>query len=65
MSTWHIGVFDHLGDTRRAMIATTPVEKRVADDSVVGLIEAYRDRNDRRAIERRGAQREASGRPCP
>jgi RNA polymerase sigma-B factor len=52
MSTWHIGVFDRLGDTRRAMIVTTPVEKRVADDSVVGLIEAYRDRNDRRAIER-------------
>jgi RNA polymerase sigma-B factor len=52
MSTWHIGAFDRLGDTRRAMIVTTPVEKRVADDSVVGLIEAYRDRNDRRAIER-------------
>jgi RNA polymerase sigma-B factor len=52
MSTWHIGAFDRLGDTRRAMIATTPVEKRVADDSVAGLIEAYRDRNDRRAIER-------------
>jgi RNA polymerase sigma-B factor len=34
------------------MIVTTPVEKRVADDSVVGLIEAHRDRNDRRAIER-------------
>jgi RNA polymerase sigma-B factor len=27
-------------------------EKRAADDSVVGLIEAYRDRGDRRAIER-------------
>ena len=52
MSTWHIGVFFRLGDTRRAMIATTPTEKRAADDSVVGLIEAYRDRGDRRAIER-------------
>ena len=52
MSTWHIGAFDHLGDTRRAMIATTPREKRAADDSVVGLIEAYRQRGDRRAIER-------------
>ena len=52
MSTWHIGAFCRLGDTSMAMIATTPKEKRVADDSVVGLIEAYRDRGDRRAIER-------------
>ena len=52
MSTWHIGTFCRLGDTRRAMIATTPREKRAADDSVVGLIEAYRQRGDRRAIER-------------
>jgi RNA polymerase sigma-B factor len=34
------------------MIATTPREKRAADGSVVGLIEAYRDRGDRQAIER-------------
>ena len=34
------------------MIATTPIEKRAADDSVVCLIEAYRDRGDRQAIER-------------
>ena len=34
------------------MIATTPIQKRAADDSVVGLIEAYRDRGDRRAVER-------------
>jgi RNA polymerase sigma-B factor len=33
------------------MIATTPKEKRATDDSVVGLIEAYRDRGERRAIE--------------
>ena len=52
MSTWHIGVFFGLRDTRRAMIATTPTQKRAADDSVVGLIEAYRDRGDRRAVER-------------
>jgi RNA polymerase sigma-B factor len=52
MATWHIGAFCRLGDTNRAMIATTPREKRAADDSVVGLIEAYRDRDDRRAIER-------------
>jgi RNA polymerase sigma-B factor len=52
MATWHIGMYRRLGDTRRAMIATTPLKTRAADDSVVGLIEAYRDRGDRRAIER-------------
>jgi RNA polymerase sigma-B factor len=52
MANWHIGAFCRLGDTRRAMIATTPREKRAQDDMVVGLIEAYRDRGDRRAIER-------------
>ncbi len=52
MATWHIGAFCRLGDTRRAMISTTPTEKRVAEGSVIGLIEAYRDRGDRRAIER-------------
>jgi RNA polymerase sigma-B factor len=52
MATWHIGAFCRLGDTRRAMIATTPREKRAQDDMVVGLIEAYRDMGDRRAIER-------------
>ena len=34
------------------MTVTTPIEKRAADDSVVGLIEAYRERGDRRAVER-------------
>ena len=34
------------------MISTFPEEKRVADESVVCLIESYRDRGDRRAIER-------------
>jgi RNA polymerase sigma-B factor len=52
MSTWHIGALYALGDTRQAMIMTTPSEKRAADDSVVGLIEAYRDRGDRRSVER-------------
>ena len=52
MATWHIGAFRGLGDTSRAMIATAPREKRIANDSVVGLIEAYRDRGDRRAVER-------------
>ena len=52
MSTWHIGAFCALGDTRRAMIMTSPSEKRAADDSVLGLIEAYRDHGDRRSVER-------------
>ena len=34
------------------MIVTTPRENRAAGDPVVGLIEAYRERGDRRAIER-------------
>ena len=34
------------------MIVTTPKENRTASDPVVGLIEAYRERGDRRAIER-------------
>lgn len=34
------------------MIATALMKKSVANDPVVGLIEAYRDRDDRRAVER-------------
>src|SRR5215203_3779190 len=34
------------------MIATTPRETRAASDQVVGLIEAYRERGDRKAVER-------------
>src|SRR5215204_1055936 len=52
MAAWHIGIVRCLGDTGRAMSVTTPIKKRAADDSVVGLIEAYRARGDRRAIER-------------
>jgi RNA polymerase sigma-B factor len=52
MATWHIGAFYRIGHTSRVMTVMTSIEKRPADDSVVGLIEAYRDRGDRRAIER-------------
>src|SRR5215208_343783 len=52
MATWHIGALCRLGDTSWAMTVMAPTKKRAADDSVVGLIEAYRDRGDRRAIER-------------
>ena len=34
------------------MIATTPRETRAASDQIAGLIEAYRDRGDRKAVER-------------
>src|SRR5215204_7612267 len=34
------------------MIATTTRETRAASDQVVGLIEAYRERGDRKAVER-------------
>ena len=39
-------------DNERTMIATTPAANRAAKDLVVSLIEAYRERGDRRAIER-------------
>src|SRR5215213_921733 len=52
MATWHIGMLRVLRDTRDAMTATAPTANRAAQDSVVGLIEAYRERGDRRAIER-------------
>ena len=52
MAAWHIGIPHRLRDTSWAMTLTSPKEKRATDDSVVGLIGAYRDRGDRRAIER-------------
>src|SRR5215218_2338860 len=52
MATWHIGMLLGLRDTGSPMNATAPTVKRAAGDSVVGLIEAYRERGDRRAVER-------------
>src|SRR5215207_968823 len=52
MATWHIGMFSNLRDTRDAMTATAPTVNHTAGDPVVGLIEAYRERGDRRAVER-------------
>ncbi len=52
MSTWHIGVLCLLGDTSRTMTVMAQTKKSAPEDSVVDLIEAYRDRGDRRAIER-------------
>src|SRR5919107_603513 len=52
MATWHIGMFFDLRDTRSVMTAMAPIKARAAGDPVVGLIEAYRERGDRRAVER-------------
>src|SRR5829696_8040280 len=52
MARWHIGMYLGLGDTSNVMTAMTPIKARAASDPVVGLIEAYRERGDRRALER-------------
>src|SRR5919112_4249664 len=53
MARWHIGMFRGFRDTGRTMTATTaPAANRVAGDPIVSLIEAYRERGDRRAVER-------------
>jgi RNA polymerase sigma-B factor len=51
MAIWHIGMYLGLRDTRGVMTATAPTKTRVAGDPVVGLIAAYRERGDRRALE--------------
>src|SRR5919107_183413 len=51
MATWHIGMFFDLRDTRGVMTAITQSKNRAAGDPVVSLIEAYRERGDRRAVE--------------
>src|SRR5215216_788831 len=52
MATWHIGMFSSLRDTRSVMTVRAPTVNRTAGDPVVSLIESYRERGDRRAIER-------------
>src|SRR5215217_4247759 len=52
IATWHIGMFRGFRDTGRTMTATiAPAANRAAEDPVVSLIEAYKERGDRRAIE--------------
>src|ERR671915_882415 len=51
MARWHIGMFFGLRDTSSVMTAMAPIRTRAAGDPVVGLIEAYRERGDRRAVE--------------
>jgi RNA polymerase sigma-B factor len=52
MARWHIGMLLGLRDTRSVMTAMAPTKTRAAGDPVVGLIEAYMERGDRRAVER-------------
>jgi RNA polymerase sigma-B factor len=51
MATWHIGMLFGIRDTKSVMTAMAPTRTRAAGDSVVGLIEAYRERGDRRTVE--------------
>src|SRR5215203_922417 len=51
MAAWHIGMFFSFRDTRNAMTAMVPTANRAAGDPVVSLIEAYRERGDRKAVE--------------
>src|ERR671921_10122 len=52
MARWHIGMYLGLRDTRNVMTAIASTKNRAAGDPVVSLIEAYRERGDRRAVER-------------
>src|ERR671915_208957 len=51
MARWHIGMLFGIRDTSSVMTAMAPTRTRAAGDPVVGLIEAYRERGDRRAVE--------------
>src|ERR687897_824559 len=51
MARWHIGMFLGLRDTRSVMTAMALTRTRAAGDPVVDLIEAYRERGDRCAVE--------------
>src|SRR5215208_724187 len=52
MARWHIVMLFGIRDTRNVMTAMTSTRTHAAGDPVVGLIEAYRERGDRRALER-------------
>src|SRR5215210_6435498 len=52
MATWHIAIHLGLRNTRSVMTAIAPNKSRATADPVVSLIEAYRERGDRRAVER-------------
>src|ERR671921_1130265 len=52
MARWHIGMLLGIRDTRSVMTAMASTRTRAAGDPIVSLIEAYRERGDRRALER-------------
>ena len=52
MAGWHMGILVGQSHTCRMLTATRHAEDRTQNDKVVRLIEAYRERGDRRAIER-------------
>src|ERR687889_878541 len=52
MARWHIAMHFGIRDTRNVMTAMTSTRTRAAGDPVVSLIEAHRERGDRRALER-------------
>ena len=51
MARWHIGMLFGIRDTSSVMTAMASIRTRAAGDPVVGLIEAYRERGDRCAVE--------------
>src|ERR671914_1613875 len=51
MATWHIGMLFGIRDTSSVMTAMASTRTRAAGDPFVGLIEAHRERGDRRAVE--------------
>src|SRR5919112_4830532 len=51
MAAWHIGISRGLRDTGNTLVAMPPTKNRATGDPVVGLIRAYRERGDRRAVE--------------
>src|SRR5215208_4868011 len=51
MARWHIGMLLGLRDTKSVMTAMASTRTRAAADPVVSLIEAYRERGDRQAVE--------------
>src|SRR5919112_2017381 len=51
MAAWHIGISRGLRDTGNTLVAMPPTKNRATGDPVVGLIKAYRERGDLRAVE--------------
>ena len=52
MPAWHIGALRSMRDTECMIIAKPFADDRASNDPVISLIGEYRERGDRRAIER-------------